>query len=80
MCFVKKTSNYKKKKKKINGVYDSNCHQDALNDLVVFAMFKTFSLVLYSVDDTLNILLYAPPQKPLIYLPCFGQSPCFITI
>ena len=59
----KKRQIIKKKKKKINGVYDSNCHQDALNDLVVFAMFKTFSLVLYSVDDTLNILLYAPTSK-----------------
>ena len=43
--------------------YDSNCHQVALNDLVVFAMFKTSSLVLYFVHDTLNILLYTHISK-----------------
>ena len=78
MCFVKKR---KIIKKKINGVYDSNCYQDALNDLVVFAMFKTFSLVLYSVDDTLNILLYAPTSKASNLPSMFWlDSPCFITI
>ena len=69
MCFVKKR---KIIKKKINGVYDSNCYQDALNDLVVFVMFKTFSLVYIPSMILLTFFYTPPPQKPLIYLPCFG--------
>ena len=61
----------------INGVYDSNCHRDVLNGLVVFAMFKTYSLVLYSVHDTLTIFYTPTSQKPLICFPWFWSESMF---